>query len=136
MKLLNAALSVALVGLIAAPAASAQAYGKGDTTKAKPASHLAQAKNHTEVAIKEGKAGRADAVVTHAQEAMTHAKAADQEKSTVHTQAAIKSLQEAIDHGKMGHADIATKAAQTALEHLNMQSGDREKGGMRKAPTR
>ena len=124
MKSLRIVLVAAVVSLLAMPvyaqgAAAKKPADKGAMKKdKKEASYLSQAITHTEVAIKQGKAGKADGVATHAQEALTHATAADKEKSTVHTQAAMKSLQEAVDHGKMGHADIATKAAETALGHL------------------
>jgi hypothetical protein len=133
MKLLNVATAVALAGLLAAPAVHAQEMAKKGG-KAKPASEMMQAKTHLKEAIKEGKAGKADGLVTHAKIAQEHLTAADKEKSTEHTQAAMKSLQEAIDKGTGGNAADATKAAETAMEHLNMGGGGMgKKGGMKKA---
>jgi hypothetical protein len=136
MRLLNAALLVALAGVLVAPTAHAQAAkGKATATAkapAKPPSEMAQAKSHLAEAIKEGKAGKADGVVTHAQMALEHAQATDKEKSTENTQAAIKSLQEAIDQGKAGKAPEATKAAQAALDHLNMKAGGSTKKAAKK----
>ena len=97
---------------------------------------MAQAKTHLGEAIKAGKAGKADGLVTHAKMAQEHLTAADKAKSTEHTQAALKSLQEAIDKGTAGNAPDATKAAETAMDHLNMKAGGAKKSGgaMKKAP--
>jgi len=132
MKLLNVALTVAVAGLLVAPAVRAQEMAKKGG-KGKPASEMAQAKMHLKEAITAGKAGKADGLVTHAKMAQDHLTAADKEKSTEHTQAALKSLQDAIDKGTAGNAADATKAAETAMEHLNMGGGGMKKAAGKKA---
>ena len=83
--------------------------------------HKAEAIKEIQLALDEGKAGRAPTLVTHAQSALEHAQAAEKEKPTPDVEAAITSLQNAVDKGKAGNVADATKALQDALSRLKGQ---------------
>lgn len=82
-------------------------------------SHLAQAIEHIEAAIKEqGKPKYEAMLVVHLTEARQHAEASKKEKANPHLDAALKELNAAIVDVEAKHADAATKAAKEALTHL------------------
>jgi hypothetical protein len=80
--------------------------------------HISQAIEYTNLAINDGKHGRADFLATHAEAALAHAEASEKVNANPHTADAIKHLKEAIDEGKQGHADVATTHAEAALNNL------------------
>ena len=82
--------------------------------------HLPQAVEHTQAAIKEGKAGKATALTEHATVALEHAKASEKAEANPHTGEGIIHLEAAIDVGKKGDAAGGTTHAKAALDHLKM----------------
>ncbi|MDE2060364.1 MAG: hypothetical protein KGL31_10055 [candidate division NC10 bacterium] len=85
----------------------------------KQGSHLAQAIEHIEAAIKEqGKPKYEASLDVHLTEARQHAEASKQEKANPHLDAALKELNAAIVDVEAKHADMAVEAAKRALEHL------------------
>jgi hypothetical protein len=82
-------------------------------------SHLAQAIEHIEAALKEqGKPKYEASLNVHLTEARQHAEASKKEKANPHLDAALKELNAAIVDVEAKHADAATKAAKEALTHL------------------
>ena len=80
--------------------------------------HISQAIEYTNLAIDDGKHGRADGLATHAEAALLHAEASEKIKANPHTADAIRHLKMAIDEGKQGHVDVATTHAEAALNNL------------------
>ncbi|CAA9890551.1 conserved exported hypothetical protein [Candidatus Methylobacter favarea] len=83
--------------------------------------HSAQALQHANMAVEQGKAGKAPSLVEHAKAGLEHTVAAAITAKGVpltHINAASDSLTQAIDHGNLGHTEMATKAAEQAVEHI------------------
>jgi anti-sigma28 factor (negative regulator of flagellin synthesis) len=107
-KLYRSALMLVALGVfVAAPIVNAQPS---------PASNVLEAINEAKQAVEHGKAGHAEALVTHSEKSLNYAERGGKDS---HLKEAIKKLKEAIEHGKAGHADVATEHADSALTHLN-----------------
>lgn len=81
--------------------------------------HLAEAIEHAQAAVAQGRQGYPDALTTQAQEALKHAELAKKESPNPHLEEGIRGLKEAMAHGRAGHTDKATQAAADALTHLS-----------------
>ncbi|OLD36186.1 MAG: hypothetical protein AUI21_11675 [Nitrospirae bacterium 13_1_40CM_2_62_10] len=102
-------LSVAWLGFLVAVAPLALAERK----------HVAEAVEHAQAAVAQGKQGYPDALVTEAREALKHAELAKKEAASPYLEQGIRALKQAIDQGKAGRTDAATKAVEDALENLS-----------------
>ncbi|OLB99650.1 MAG: hypothetical protein AUH35_02800 [Nitrospirae bacterium 13_1_40CM_62_7] len=102
-------LSVAWLGFLVAVAPLALAESK----------HVAEAVEHAQAAVAQGKQGYPDALVTEAREALKHAELAKKEAASPYLEQGIRALKQAIDQGKAGRTDAATKAVEDALENLH-----------------
>ncbi|MCX7075023.1 MAG: small metal-binding protein SmbP [Methylococcales bacterium] len=81
--------------------------------------HTALAFDHANMAVAEGSAGNALAVVKHAEAAIDHvlpASLSAKGASKNHLNEASDALRQAIDHGNLGHANTATVHAQAAVD--------------------
>jgi Small metal-binding protein len=81
----------------------------------------AKAITHTQKAIEEGKAGKADSLAKHAETALKIAETAEKGHAEAHVEEAIKHLQLAVDEGKKGNAAEGTKHAEEALIQLQKE---------------
>ncbi|SDY98715.1 small metal-binding protein SmbP [Nitrosomonas sp. Nm33] len=77
--------------------------------------HRAEAIQHAEKAIKQGKMGCAEELLIHAKESMEHAQAASNSGADSHMKQAVKHLEGAIRHAEMHRAGAATNHTKTAM---------------------
>jgi Small metal-binding protein len=107
MKIINTLIAILSLALF-----STWAFGE--------AVHLPQAIEHTQLAIKDGEAGKAAGLSEHATIALEHANASEKAEANPHTTEGIVHLKAAIETGKKGDAPGATAHAKEALKHLDL----------------
>ncbi len=81
--------------------------------------HVAEAIQHTRVAVIRGQQGYPDDLVKHAEEALKHADRAKKQTSSPHLDEGIKELKEAVTEARNGYVDEALEAAEAAIRHLS-----------------
>lgn len=93
---------------------------KGENDKKQEKAEV-KAVTHTQKAIEEGKAGKADGLAKHAETALKIAENAEKQHAESHVEDAIKHLQLAVQEGKKGNAAEGTKHAEEALIQLQKE---------------
>lgn len=81
--------------------------------------HMEQARDHVNMAVKQGESGDAKGVAQHARTALDHLKMAEKEKPLPDLDKAGKALGEAISQGDSGNAEKATASAKESVQYID-----------------